>query len=52
MPRHAVLTKPKGTCKNRNLLQLQASMIDAPPPAETVEAERPVGMVSNVSYMI
>ena len=47
MPTHTVL--PNGHCKNRTLLQLQASTVDSSPTAETVEAERPVAMVSNVS---
>ena len=49
IPRHIALPRMNGDCKNRSPLQLQASTVDATPPAETVEAERPVAMVSNVS---
>ena len=49
VPRHVALPRLNVGCKNRNPLQLQASTVDASPPAETVEAERPVAMVSNVS---
>lgn len=49
MPRRVALPRLNGHYKSRHLLQLQASTVDAPPPTETVEAERPVAMVSNVS---
>lgn len=49
MPRRVALPRLNGHYKSRHVLQLQASTVDAPPPTETVEAERPVAMVSNVS---
>lgn len=52
MPRFTALTRlHRPALKSKQLLPLQASTMDAPPDAETVEAERPVATGPNVSLV-